>query len=417
MDPVPDPPPVARRPPRRRGLLTGLLALGGLVATFLLLSQDVFGPLVVAAVGAVLVWPLRAVPAARPIVLALGLVVGAYLVARLGGVLAPFPAVFVLAYLLDPAVTAAQRRGVPRWATTAALTAAAVGALVAAAVFAVPALLEQLQALSATAIAFVQRLPAWASRSEALAWLDEAGVVEREVLAGELAAFLPGQIEALAARVPALVAGAARQLGTVLGLVTTVALLPVLLFYMLKDFPDLSRGLVSLLPRYRGRRDYLDRAGAVFGSYVRGQLLISAASAVLVAVPLALLGAPFSLVLGLVAGLLNFIPSLGSILTYLVGVLLMLAFGTLADVAIVVGVLAAQAVVEQAFLTPNIMGKQVDLHPVVILVALFASGALFGVLGLLLAVPGAALLAGAVRAYREALVLDLAEPESAPAGA
>lgn len=414
LTPVPPPLPPPDGPPpedRRKTVLTTLLALGGLGITFLLLTdQQAFGPLLLAAVGGVLVWPLRAVPAARPVVLALGLVVAAFLLHRLGGVLAPFAAVFVLAYLLDPLVTKAAAHGVPRWATTAALTLAAVGAFGAAAYFAVPALLNQVQTLAAEAVALVLRLPEWARSSAFLERVDQAGLVDRDAVVDELAAFLPGQIQALVARVPALVTGTARQLGTVVGLITTAALLPVLLFYMLKDFPELRRGLVSLLPRYEGRRDYLDRMGSVFGSYVRGQTLISAASAVLVAVPLALLGAPFSLVLGLVAGLLNFIPSLGSILTYVTGVAVMLAFGTMADVAIVVGVLAGQAVIEQAFLTPNIMGKQVDLHPVVILVALFASGALFGFLGLLLAVPAAALIAGAVRAYREALVLDIADP-------
>ncbi|HEX8385814.1 MAG TPA: AI-2E family transporter, partial [Rubricoccaceae bacterium] len=157
------------------------------------------------------------------------------------------------------------------------------------------------------------------------------------------------------------------------------------------------------------RREYVGEVGRVFGSYLRGQLTISAASAVLVGLPLFLFGVPFSLVLGLVAGLLNLIPSIGSVLTYVLGIALMLAFGTTNDLLIVLGVLAAQAVIEQAILTPNIMSQQVDLHPVVILLALFVSGALFGLVGLLLAVPGAALVASAVRAHREAFVLDVAE--------
>ena len=149
----------------------------------------------------------------------------------------------------------------------------------------------------------------------------------------------------------------------------------------------------------------------VFGSYVRGQLTISALSAVLVAVPLTLFGVPYSLLLGLAAGLLNLIPSLGSVLTYVLGVTLMLAFGTFSDVLIVLAVLAVQALIEQAVLTPNIMSQQVGLHPVVILLALFVSGALFGLLGLVLAVPAAALVAGVVRARREALVIDLGDDE------
>ena len=393
----------------RETVMAGVLSLAGLAATFYLLaSQEALGPLLVAVVGAVLVWPLRSVPAARPVVLALGLVVGAYVLSRLGGVLAPFVAVFVLAYLLDPVVTWIEAKwGVPRWVPTAVLTLVAVGSIVVAGIFLVPSLLSQVEQFAGAAVGVALRAPAWVASSPALDGLEAAGLVDRDALVRELGTLLPGQIQAAAGRIPALVTGLARQIGTVIGLITTAALLPVLLFYTLKDFPQLRDGLVSLLPRYQGRREYLERASSVFGSYLRGQLTISAASAVLVAVPLALFGAPFSLLLGLAAGLLNMIPSLGSILTYVLGVTVMLLFGTFTDVLVVLGVLAAQAVIEQAFLTPNIMGQQVGLHPVVILIALFSCGALFGFLGLLLAVPAAALLAGAVRAYREAFVLDL----------
>ena len=418
-DAPPDPAPAdatsarARWELSRATVLHGLLALGGLVAMFyLLIEQAALGPLLVAAVGAVLVWPLRGVPAARPIVLALGIVVGAYVLSRLGGVLAPFIAIFVLAYLLDPLVTWAKTRwSVPRWASTAVLTLAAVAAMVAAGVFLVPALLSQVETFASGAVELALQLPDWVETSTMLDGIEEAGLINRNALVSELATFLPSQIQAAAGQIPALVTGLARQVGTVIGLITTTALLPVLLFYTLKDFPQLRDNLISLLPRYKGRREYLDRASSVFGNYIRGQLTISAASAVLVAVPLALFGAPVSLLLGLVAGLLNMIPSLGSILTYIIGVAVMLIFGTFTDVLIVLGVLAAQAIIEQALLTPNIMGQQVGLHPVVILVALFSCGALFGFLGLILAVPAAALLAGSVRAYREAFGLDLDAPD------
>ena len=398
-------------------ILYGLLALGGLVAMFyLLIAQAALGPMLVAIVGAILVWPLRSVPAARPLVLALGIVIGAFLLSQLGGVLAPFIVVFVLAYLLDPLVTWAETKWkLPRWASTAVLTLAAIGAVAAAGVFLVPSLLNQIETFASGAVELALQIPDWVEQSSILDGIENAGLIDRSALVSELATFLPSQIQSAAGQIPALVTGLARQVGTVLGLVTTVALLPVLLFYTLKDFPKLRDGVVSLLPRYQGRREYLDRAGSVFGSYIRGQLTISAVSAVLVAVPLTLFGAPFPLVLGLLAGLLNLIPSLGAILTYIIGVLVMLIFGTWTDVLIVLGVLAAQAIIEQAFLTPNIMGQQVGLHPVVILIALFSCGALFGFLGLILAVPAAALLAGAIRAYREAFVLDLDAPTESDA--
>ncbi|HEX8385254.1 MAG TPA: AI-2E family transporter, partial [Rubricoccaceae bacterium] len=292
-----------------------------------------------------------------------------------------------------------------------AVTLAVVGVLAGGLVWLVPTLVGQAEALATGAIGLARRLPQILEQSPFLGRLEASGVVDRERLLGQLSAVVPQQAQALAGRVPALIGLVTKQVGALLGLVTTAALLPVLLFYMLKDFPRLRDGAVSLLPRVGGRREYLGEVGRVFGSYLRGQLAISAASAILVGVPLFLFGVPFSLLLGLAAGLLNLVPSIGSILTYVLGVVLMLAFGTTTDLLVVLGVLAAQAVVEQAILTPHIMSQQVDLHPVVILLALFVSGALFGLVGLLLAVPGAALVASAVRAHREAVVLDVAEDD------
>ncbi|WP_420456120.1 AI-2E family transporter [Rubrivirga sp.] len=404
---MPDPRPDPVLPRSRLVLLTG-----GVLALLALLwvLRDALGPFWVAVAGAAVLWPLRRERAAQAVLWAGGLVFGAYLLGRLAGVLAPFVAVFVAAYLLDPAVTAAERRWhVPRWASTLALTLVVVGAVVGGLVLLVPMAVGQVEELTTQAVALALRAPEWVAESDALAQAENAGLVDRDALVAEITTFVPGQIQAALARVPAFLAGLVRQVGALLGLVTTAALVPVLLFFSLKDFPVLRDGLVGLLPRVDGRRAYLERAGSVFGSYVRGQLTISALSAVLVAVPLALFGVPYSLLLGLAAGLLNLIPSLGSVLTYVLGVTLMLAFGTLTDVLIVLAVLAVQAVIEQAVLTPNIMSQQVGLHPVVILLALFVCGALFGLLGLILAVPAAALVAGVVRARREALVIDLGD--------
>ena len=404
---MPAPPPPR---PRRSGARVVLLAGGVAVVVFLAWSlQDRLGPFWAAAAGVALLWPLRQSRAAQAVLWAGGLVFGAYVVGRLWGVLMPFLAVFVAAYVLKPVVGWLEARGVPRAVGSLAVTAVVAGGVVTAAVLLVPLLVGQVQDLAASAIAVALRAPDWLAESEALAQAEAAGLLDRDAVVAEVAALVPAQIEALLEQVPALVAGLVRQVGAVLGFVTTAALVPVLLFFCLKDYHELRDGVVRMMPRVDGRRAYLTRAASVFGSYVRGVLAISAISAVLVGLPLTLLGVPYSLVLGLAAGLLNLIPSLGSVLTYVLGVGLMLAFGTWADVAVVLVVLAVQAVIEQAVLTPQIMSQQVGLHPVVILVALFSAGALFGLLGFVLAVPAAALAAGVVRARREALVIDLGE--------
>ena len=374
---------------------------------------EALNPLALAAVGAILLWPIRKQRAARAVLLAIGAVVTIYVIRTLAGVLAPFIGVFVLAYLLNPVVCWAKRKwNVPRWASTAVLTALAVGAFAAILLLLVPAFVGQIESLAASALGVVADFPAWVAQTTALDPLEEAGLIERETLVAELSTFLPEQIQAVAGSLPALVGSLTKSVGALIGIVTITALLPVLLYYSLKDYGELRDSVVKLFPRFHGDRLYLTRIANVVGSYLRGQLTISAISAVLVGVPAALFGLPFSLLLGLLAGLLNMVPSLGSILTYVFGISLMLLFGTWGDVLIVLGILAAQAIIEQSLLTPNIMSQQVGLHPVVVMLSLFVFSAFFGLVGFIIAVPVTALLASMVEAYREAFVLDIAADES-----
>jgi len=388
-----------------------VLLAGGVLALFALLwaIHDRIGPFWVGVAGVALLWPLRKRRAAQAVFWAGGLAFGAYVFDQLASVLTPFVIVFVVAYLFNPLVTWAERKGAPRWTSSLALTLVIAGIVVGGLVLLVPAVLGQVEELTGMAVDLALQAPRWVAESDALARAEQAGFLDRQQLVNQITTLVPAQIQNLFGNVPTFLTGLIRRVGALIGLVTTAALVPVLLFFCLKDYRDLRDGLVRLLPRYAGRREYLERAASVFGSYVRGILTISAASAVIVAVPLVLLGVPYSLLLGLAAGLLNLIPSLGSILTYVLGVVLMLLFGTTTDLFIVLGVLAAQAIIEQALLTPNIMSQQVGVHPVVLLLALFACGALFGLLGLVLAVPATALVAGVVRARREALVIELGE--------
>ena len=414
MEPSRLTPPTRREPTSRTrpAVLQALLALGGLAALVLLvvrLGEDLH-PLILAAVGVVLLWPLRRERAAKAVLLAIGLVVTVYAVRTLAGVLAPFVGVFVLAYLLNPLVRWAHEKwNVPRWATSAALTLLALGGLAAVLLLLVPAFVGQIESLASSALAAVADLPAWVAQTRALDPLEESGLIERDTLVADVGTMLPQQIQDVAGSLPEIVGRITQSVGAIISIVTVAALLPVLLYYSLKDYPQLRTSVVRYVPRYRGDRTYFSKIVAVVGNYLRGQLIISGISAVLVGVPAALLGLPFALLLGLMAGLLNMVPSLGAILTYVFGIALMLLFGTMGDVAIVVVILAVQAIIEQSLLTPNIMSQQVGLHPVVVILSLFVFSAFFGLVGFIIAVPITALLAGFVEAYREAFVIDIGE--------
>jgi predicted PurR-regulated permease PerM len=255
-------------------------------------------------------------------------------------------------------------------------------------------------------IALVTQLPQWVAQAEILNDLDEAGIVDRTRLMEQLGTFLPGQISAVAGQIPEAAATLTRSVGTLIGLLTTVALVPILLFYVLKDYPLIRDAIVRLFPRYRGNRRYLSHTSGVVGNYLRGQITISLIDAVLVSLILFVFGVPFALLLGLLTGFLNMIPNLGAIMTYVIGGLLMLAFGTTGDFVVTLAVLVGISFLEQSVLTPNIMSQQVGLHPVLIIFSLFVFSALLGFLGLLVAVPVTALLVGVYKAYRDQFALD-----------
>lgn len=392
-----------------------LVVLGGLSAfVFLLIVEGAaLSPLVVAAAGLILLWPLREHKAVRALLMAGGFVVSIWVLRQLGGVLTPFAIVFLLAYLLNPLVTRAHERfKVKRWITSLVLTLVFIGVLVLFVLLIVPSLVGQIESLATAIIGLVSGLPQWVAEAEILNSLEAAGLIERDALTQQLATFLPGQISAIAAGIPSAVASLTRSVGTLFALLTTVALIPVLLFYILKDYVEIREAIINVFPRFRGTRNYLEHTSKVVGNYLRGQITISALGAIIVTIPLVIFGVPFALVIGLLTGLLNMIPNLGAILTYIIGGLLMLAFGSLGDFFVVMIVLVGQSFLEQSVLTPNIMGQSVGLHPVLIIFSLFVFSAFFGFLGLLIAVPVTALLVQMYKAFREDFVIDIEAQEN-----
>jgi predicted PurR-regulated permease PerM len=184
-------------------------------------------------------------------------------------------------------------------------------------------------------------------------------------------------------------------------------LIPVFAFYLLLDFNGLGAKLVGCLPvpaQPTGRR-LLDRSNEVLGAFVRGQLAVCGALALIYSVGLTFTGIDMPWVVGLLSGALFIVPYLGTAVGIVLGSLLALL--KFHDVAHLLGVWAVFAVgqgLEGFVLTPRIVGNRVGLHPLAVIVAVLAGGGLFGFTGVLLAVPAAAVLRvgldEALRTYR-----------------
>lgn len=308
------------------------------------------------------------------------------------------PAFFIgaaLAFILDPVVTFLQRRGLPRWAgvlMTYALVVALVWVLIA---FAVPPIADQtrdfishLPELGGTVSNIQLGLLEWYRSlplpAELRATLDESirsaeaafGEAIREILGPALSTLL-------------------RTAGFVLGLVV----IPVWLFFVLKDRARLPNAIQGALPEHwrPDARNVMDLFARVGGRWVRGQLLLGAAIFVATAIGLTILTligfgdfGEFTLVLALIAGVLEWFPIIGPIIAAIPAILIGLTISPAAALAAVVLYTAIQQL-ENNLLVPKVLGDAVDLHPAVMILALVTGGALFGIGGAILAAPTVAL--------------------------
>ncbi len=297
-------------------------------------------------------------------------------------VLPPFLLALVLAYTLHPPVDQLHRMGLRRaWAIL--LVYALVGLLAGTViVFVVPLFVNELSGLAET-------IPKYISHVQGI-----IGGMERRFDRIPLPGAFKTLVDEHVARAQAaLLTAISRMVSAVfalLGQAFTIAIAPVLAFYMLNDLPAFRRQLeTSLPPVWRQRvMAFLGELDRVLAGFIRGQLIVSAAVGALTAVAMGILGLPFALVLGIIAFFTDLIPYFGPFLGAVPGVLLAATSSwTLALKAAVAYVLIQQ--VEAAVLIPRVMGNSVGLHPLVLVFALLIGGRFFGIPGLLLAVPAA----------------------------
>ncbi len=309
----------------------------------------------------------------------------------LGDVILPFVLGAGLAYLLDPTVDRLARLGLGRVLATTliAIVTLAIGVLLL--IFLVPVLLNQalelLKEVPGVLTAFLEAL-----QREFPSRYGEEGPVDRVIT---------GFTEWMQARGGEIAETVYTSARSVISILILLVIVPVVAFYLLVDWPRLLAKFDGLLPRqhapviHRLARE-MDTS---IGAFLRGMGAICLAMAIYYGVALTAVGLQFGLIVGVLAGLLTFIPYLGAITGGIMalGLALYQFWGEWFSVALVAGVFFAGQAIESYGITPRVVGRSVGLHPVAILAALSIFGTLFGFLGLLLAVPLAAALAVLVR--------------------
>ncbi len=336
--------------------------------------------------------------------LAIGLLL-AWLFIKLAPIIMPFAISAALAYLFDPLTDRLERVriGSWKWSRTMAVTVVftlGISLFVIMLLVVIPLLRTQVQDLAA-------RMP------EILDWLGEVAwpwvqsnlglqgfTLDTATVTETLKSYWRETSQALFT-----VIGKISQSGqAVFAFVMNLVLVPVVTFYLLRDWDKLIDGIQNLLPRRH--EPLISRLSSqiddVLGAFIRGQLVVMLALGMIYAIGLWAIGLDLAIIIGLIAGLLSIVPYLGTFVGVVAALIAALfQFQDIVHLLLVAGVFVIGQTLEGMVLTPKLVGDQIGLHPVAVIFAVLAGGQLAGFLGILLALPVAAALNVLVRYFND----------------
>jgi predicted PurR-regulated permease PerM len=316
-------------------------------------------------------------------------------------ILPPFVVAGVIAYVLDPLVTYLERKRVPRvWGILLAYLASA-GVFAALVVFFVPVFIQELIRLGESIPDYAAMLRGmvdafqWGYRGAALPGAVKVALDET------IARLETGLLVAVRKVLDSIISGFQGLLGLLIA--------PILAYYLLRDMPDLRKGAARALGSNPSARaaEWASLAGelnSILAGFIRGQLLVGIFVFITVTVILQVMNVRFALILGIIAGLGEFIPYFGPILAAIPALVVALVRSPVLAAQVAVLYLVVQQI-DSTIVGPKIIGERVGLHPLTVIFAVLAGGYLVGLWGMFLAVPTAGVLKALGRfVYRKYLV-------------
>lgn len=313
----------------------------------------------------------------------------------LRSVLLPFVAGIILGYLLDPWVSFFEKKGINR-------TLATLLVLLLVAIIVLPALSILIGVIDEQFGRFLSALPQYIS----------AFIKKIEPLITRLKEYYPGlDAEKIRTYLRSNISGGLKFAGSVIrsiisggfaffNLLSLIMITPIVTFYMLRDWDKFVLKVDSLLPR-RSKKSIRRQAKEIdrtLAGFIRGQLSVCVLLGIYYSVGLYLVGLELGVAVGFMAGLISFIPYVGSITGFAVSIGIGLAqFDTMWPIMQVIAVFLVGQFIEGNFLTPKLVGESIGLHPVWVMFALLAGGVLLGFLGLMIAIPVAAVIGVLIR--------------------
>ena len=313
----------------------------------------------------------------------------------LRSVLLPFIAGIILGYLFDPLATKFEKLGVSR-------TIATILVFVVVILFAVPTFIMVFSVIDKQLSLFVDAAPTYIAsfikRMEPIVMDIHNSFPSLEV--NSFPEMIKNNLTSGMQFSGKLLKGIINNGFALMNLLSLLLITPVVAFYMLRDWNTFVKKIDNLLPRksktaIKEQFKQIDRA---LSGFIRGQLSVCLILGSYYALGLQLIGLELGLLVGFLAGIISFIPYIGSISGFLISIILASAqFGTITKIIEVVAVFVIGQFIEGNFLTPKLVGDKVGLHPVWVMFSLLAGGVLLGFLGLMIAVPVAAIIGVIIR--------------------
>jgi predicted PurR-regulated permease PerM len=313
------------------------------------------------------------------------------LVYLLGSILTPFLVGALLAYLADPLVQKLMQLRVSRLLSSIIVFTLLFTVLIVVILLLIPLIQKQIMTLTDTIPNIVAGV-----QNTIVPWLQESVGLNTELI--NVASFkkmLADNLTSASGVVDWVVHKMLVYGGKLVEFFMNLVLIPVVTFYLLCDWNKVVNGVRSLVPRQSEPTftKLLKECDSVLGAFFRGQFLVMLALGVIYSVGLSIIGLQIGITIGLIAGILTIVPYLGSIIGVLsASIAAYVQFGTVSSVLLVCLVFVVGHIIEHVFLTPKLVGDRIGLHPVAVIFAILAGGSLFGFLGVLLALPVAAVI-------------------------
>ncbi len=379
-----------------------MLAGAGGVLFLMYLLHNLFNPLGYGLIIGILLYPIRRQPVARALLYATAFAVGTWLLYDSGHLLIPFAMAYIIAFLLDPLVDRMEKRNIPRGLVATLFTVASLGVVTLIVFWATPLLVEQLSRFAAMMTEAGNNTGQWMRDIGILAMFERLGF-ESEQFQAQLIAQTEMLIAGIYESVTNFSSGFFNGFGNLMTVLFLILLLPFLCFFMIRDYHKIGLFIREMVTPNGVSVEYTREIARVVGSYIRGQFIVVLISAVNLSIGFYLFGVPYPLLLGVFAGLTNFVPTFGLWFSVTVSTLVGITLGNpwfeyLPGIYVV---FAVEQILESGFIVPRVVGYHVGLHPLLVMVSLLLFGFMFGIIGLLIAVPTVALLSVFYKQYQE----------------